>query len=184
MNPASRISRRSACFFMSRRITSWAFRRPFLIPESSNNMNEACPGGQAFRKSIGCDTESGVDDEGADLGILLAVVGDCVAGACGAEHHIAGADGVLHTVVVVEDLALHEVEQLAVGFVDMVADAAAGLEGDVGEETALVVELCGGCEVGDLNRAVSATHLFPVFFLTICCFSDHADDLLFWLKPL
>ena len=127
---------------------------------------------------------AGVDDNGAELGVDLADVGNGMAGTGGAEHDIAGAEGALDAVVVVQDLTHHQVEQLAVCHMAVVADAAAGLQGDVGEEPALVVQLLGGCEVGDLDGAVAATHVLTVFLVAICCFSDHVADLLFWMAPL
>ena len=90
-----------------------------------------------------------VDNDSADFCGFLAVVGDCVAGTHGADHHIAGAEGALYTVVVINDFALHQIEQLAVCLMYMIADAAAGLQGDIGEQTAFVVQLVGGGKAGE-----------------------------------
>ena len=99
-------------------------------------------------------------------------------GTCGADHHIAGAADTLGAVIIVKDLALDHIEQFALVFVHMEANTAAGLQRDIGKQTALVVQFFRGREAGDLHDAIAATHLFIVHLLAVCCFSDHSNDLL------
>ena len=114
-----------------------------------------------------------VEDNSANFYIFLTIVSDCMTGTCGADHNITGAYRVFCAVVVVECFTLHQVEQLAVRFVYMVANAAAGLQGDVGKQAAFVIEFRGGCKIGQLNGAISAAHILAIFLFAFCCFSDH-----------
>ena len=70
------------------------------------------------------DANLGVDDDGADFCHFLAVVGNGVTGAGRADHHITDTEGALSAIVIVKDIALHDVEQFAFTLVDVITDAA------------------------------------------------------------
>ena len=78
------------------------------------------------------------------------------------------------TVVIIFCSSLHNIEELAVLFVDMPADAASRLQGDFREQAAFVVQLFGsGNKVGDFHGAFPVPHVFPVFNTTFISASDH-----------
>ena len=121
---------------------------------------------------------SGVDDESNELYDLIGVVCDGVAGAGGADGDIACGDYLLFACITVNSGALDYIEQLGVLLMDMVTDAAAGVKGDLAEQTALVVKLCCVAEIGNLDGAVALAHFLAVFYFAFFCFSDHGADLL------
>lgn len=121
---------------------------------------------------------SGVDDESNELYDFVGIVCDGVTGAGGADGDIAGGNDFLFACITVYSGALDYVEQLGVLLMDMVADTAAGVKGDLAEETALFVKFCCVAEIGDLYGAVAFAHFFAVFYLAFFCFSDHDADLL------
>ena len=125
-----------------------------------------------------CYIKSGVDDESDKLNNLVGIVCNGVTGAGGADGDIAGGDDLFFACITVDSGALDYVEQLGILLVDMVADAAAGVKGDLAEEAALVVEFFCVAEIGDLDGAVTFAHFLAVFYFAFFCFSDHGADLL------
>lgn len=121
---------------------------------------------------------SGIDDESDKLNNFVGVICDGVAGAGGADGNITSGDDLFFACITVYSGALDYVEQLGVLLVYMVADAAAGVKGDLAEETALVVKLCCVAEIGDLDGAVAFAHFLAVLYFAFFCFSDHGADLL------
>ena len=141
----------------------------------SRNINKASPLWRGFETDL---YYSGVDDESDELYNFVRIVCDGVAGAGGADGDIASGDDLFFACITVYSGALDYVEQLGVLLVDVVADAAAGVKGDLAEEAALFVKLCCVAEIGDLDSAVAFAHFFAVFYLAFFCFSDHDADLL------
>ena len=82
-----------------------------------------------------------VNDHGRQFNDFVSLVGDAVALAGGTDRHIAGCNCADHAVVIVLSSSLDDIKQLRILVVQMIADAAAGIQSDLGKKSAFFIEL-------------------------------------------
>ncbi len=93
--------------------------------------------------------------------------------ACGGYGNIACTKHGFCAVVVVGCGTLYNIKQLAVGFMDVVTDAAAGLEYELAKKPALVVKFFGGNKACYGNGTIAAAHVLTQLGVKVIGLFDH-----------